>query len=68
MITSFIRHSADMRAKWSPFSSLPGILLAPLFSTKIYMYVWPDFSRFVCERPRFSDTLVYAYIFSPRDF
>ena len=27
------------------------------------VYEWPDFSGFLCERPHFSDTLVYAHMF-----
>ena len=45
----------------SPLLALPGIWLAPFFQQKVYE--WPDFSGFLCERPLFSDILVYAHIF-----
>ena len=48
------------RYQWPPFSALPGIWLAPFFQQKVY--AWPDFSGFLCERPHFSDILVYARI------
>ena len=40
--------------------------LAPFFQQKVYE--WPDFSGFLCERPHFSDILVYAYIFRSEIF
>ena len=49
-----------------PFSALPGIWLAPFFQQKVYE--WPDFSGFLCERPHFSDILVYAHIFRSEIF
>ena len=47
-----------------PFSALPSIWLAPFFQQKVY----DRFSRFVCERPHFSDIPVYTYIFAHRFF
>ena len=63
-VTSFIWHSTDVRAKWPPFSALPGIWLTPFFQQKVFE--WPDFSGFLCEslpHPHpFSDILVYTHI------
>ena len=50
-----------MRVEWPPFSALSGIWLTPFFQQKVYE--WPDFSGFLCERPYFSDILVYEHIF-----
>ena len=36
-------------------------MIGPFFQQKIYE--WPYFSGFLCERPHFSDILVYAHIF-----
>ena len=55
-----------MRAERPPFSALPGIWLAPFFQQKVYE--WSDFSWFLCERPHFSDILVYAHIFRSEIF
>ena len=60
-VGSYIWHSTDMRAKFPPFSALPGVWLAHFFQQKVYD--WPDFLWFVCERLHFSDTPVNAYIF-----
>ena len=49
-----------------PFSALPGIWLAPFFQQKVYE--WPNFSGFLCERPHFSNILVYAHIFRSEIF
>ena len=38
----------------------------PFFNQKVYE--WPDFSGFLCERPHFSDILVYAHIFRSEIF
>ena len=32
----------------------------PFLNKKVYE--WPDFSGFLCERPHFSDIMVYAHI------
>ena len=48
------------------FSALPGIWLAPFFQQKVYE--WPYFSGFLCERPHFSDILVYAHFFRSEIF
>ena len=56
-VTSYIRHSMDVRAEWPPFSALPGIWLAPFFQQKVYE--WTDFSGFLCERPHFSDIHIF---------
>ena len=42
-------------------------MIGPFFN-KQYMNDIPDFSGFLCERPHFSDILVYAHIFLLRDF
>ena len=65
-VTSYIWHSTDLHAEWPPFSALPGIWLAPFFQQKVYE--WLDFSGFLCERPHFSDILVYAHIFHSEIF
>ena len=31
----YIGHSTDVRAKWPPFSALPGVWLAPFYQQKI---------------------------------
>ena len=60
MVTSYIWHSTDVRAE-CPFSALPGIWIAPFFSTKS---IWlTRFSWFICERPHFSDIPANEYIF-----
>ena len=51
---------------WPPFSALPVIWLAPFFQQNVCE--WPDFSGFLCERPHFSDILVYAHIFHAEIF
>ena len=56
-VTSYIRHSTDVRAEWPPFSALPGIWLAPFFQQKVYE--WTNFSGFLCERPHFSDIHIF---------
>ena len=61
-VTSYIWHGTGVRAEWPPFSALPGIW----FQQKVYD--WPYFSWFLCERPHFSDILVYAYIFFAQRF
>ena len=56
-VTSYIWHSTDVRAEydWPPFFN------------KKYMN-GPIFSGFLCERPHFSDILVYAHIFRSEIF
>ena len=48
------------------FPALPGIWLATFFKQKVYES--SDFSGFLCERPPFSDILVYAHIFCSEIF
>ena len=50
----------------APVFSAARYMIGPLFQQKVYE--WPDFSGFLCERPHFSDILVYAHIFGSEIF
>ena len=62
--TSYIWHSADVHAEGPLFQRCQVYDLPP-FSTKSIRQL---ISGFVCERPNFSDILVYAYIFRSEIF
>ena len=65
-VTSYIWHSADVRAESAPLSALPGIWLAPFFRQKVYD--WPNFSWLVYERPHFFWHPGICTFFSLTDF
>ena len=51
-VTSYIWHSMDVRAEWSPFSALPSIWVVPFFFSKTYM-IGPIFLDKYMKGPTF---------------
>ena len=65
-VASYIWHGTDVRAECPPFSALPGIWLAPLFSTKSIWLI--RFFWIRMWKAQFSDIPIYAYIFRSEVF
>ena len=62
----YICHSTDVRAEW-PFKRCQLYDWPPFFFQQ-KVYALPDFSGLLCERPLFSDILVYSHIFRSEIF